>query len=227
MIRDDWEEMIGRCLDRRPPSREGYASTPAIPDTFEDWLKQQGMPASYGDLFNRPREALIREYQRTFHRIELLSTSNEALKEMFERFRQLRFSYIEIHGIERWSVLQEPEDAHHLEWKDELFRRIESVVTKIRAQKVEIRLLERQHKLVTSLLFGVHPNYESMVRSSRRTWHHQFDWSAKTLRKMFVERFGLPKEPLRMSSFFDPKWTRLPRIDWHAESEEEELNILD
>ena len=221
MIQDYWEEMIVRRLNRRPPSREDYAALPAIPGTFEDWLKREGMPASYSDLFNRPREALIREYQRTFHRIELLSTSNEALKELFERFRQLRFSYLETHDIERWSALQEPDDAHHLEWKSELFGRIEVVVTKLRAQEAEIRLLERQHKLVTSLLFGVHRDYDSLVRSSRHTRHYSFGWTAKALRKMFVERFGMPKEPIRMSSFFDPEWTRLPRIDWHAEFKKE------
>jgi hypothetical protein len=164
-----------------------------------------------------PRSDLVRLYNITFDRIELLETYIEGNKSMFERLRLLRLNYVDVHNFHRWSALRKDEDYHHLEWKDDVFGQIEAIVTKLQAQQKQVSLLERQLKLVVCVLLRVHTDYESLRRASStqafRGWHRRFPRIAEILDEELEEK--------RLHSMNDPKWDKHPRIDWAVEGEEE------
>ena len=187
------------------------------PLTFGAWLEKEGLPVLYSDLFTMPRGDLVRLYDITFDRIELLETYINGNKAMFERLRNLRFSYINTHKFGRWSALDKHTDHHHLEWKNDVFGQIEAVVTTLQAQQKEVRLLERQLKLVTCVLLRVHTNYESLQGASLGSTFRQRFSGIPGL----AEILGVEPEEKRLRSFHDPKWDKYPRIDWSAEDENE------
>jgi hypothetical protein len=211
-------EKIRTRLKRNPEFNRGpLAVPPGSPLTFAAWLEKEGLPVFYSDLFSMPRSDLVRLYNITFDRIELLETYIEGNKSMFERLRLLRLNYVDVHNFHRWSALRKDEDYHHLEWKDDVFGQIEAIVTKLQAQQKQVSLLERQLKLVVCVLLRVHTDYESLRRASStqafRGWHRRFPRIAEILDEELEEK--------RLHSMNDPKWDKHPRIDWAVEGEEE------
>lgn len=211
------QSKIRARLNWRPERDRGRITAPrGSPPTFSAWLEREGLPVHYSDMFSMSRDDLIRLYNITFDRIELLETHIEGNKSMFEQLRQLRLNYVDVHNFHRWSALKKDEDYHHLEWKDDVFGQIEAIVTTLRGQQKQLRLLERQLKLITCILLQVHTDYESLRRApatqALRGWSLRFPRIAETLGKE-------PKEK-RLYSINDPKWDKNPRIDWDAESEE-------
>lgn len=216
-FREARENIQRRLNQRRERNREPFTAPQGSPPTFSAWLEREGLPAIYSDMFSMPRSDLIRLYNITFDRIELLETYIEGNKSMFERLRLLRLNYVKVHNFHRWSALKKDEDHHHLEWKDDVFGQIEAIVTTLRAQQKQLRLLERQLKLVVCILLRVHTDYESLRRAPStqafRNWFRRFPRIAEIL--------GEEPEEKRLHSMNDPKWDKYPRIDWYAESEEE------
>ena len=212
------QSKIRTRLNRRPErNRSPLAVPPGSPLTFTAWLEKEGLPVLYSDLFTMPRSDLVRLYNITFDHIELLETHIEGNKSMFERLRLLRLNYVDVHNFHRWSALRKDEDYHHLEWKDDVFGQIEAIVTKLQAQQKQVRLLERQLKLVACILLRVHTDYESLRRAPStqafRGWYRRFPRIAEIL--------GEELEEKRLDSMNDPKWDKHPRIDWAVEGEEE------
>lgn len=211
-------EKIRTRLERNPKfKREFWTAPPDSPLTFAAWLEKEGLPVFYSDLFSMSRDDLVRLYNITFDRIELLETYIEGNKSMFERLRLLRLKYVEIHNFRRWSALNKNEDHHHLEWKEDVFGQIETIVTTIRVHQNQVSLLERQLKLVACILLGVHSNYESLQRASAVPSHrHQFSHIPR-----LAKILGVEIEENRLHSINDPKWNKNPRIVWDAESEDD------
>jgi hypothetical protein len=202
---------LGRIFadDWKPTSTAHIA-----PQDFESWLESEGLPRFYGDLFSMSRVDLIRIYDSTFDRIELLEALLSGHKFMFEQLRQLRLEYVRRHGIRLWSALQS-EDYHHLEWKAEVFRKIEELVPQIRATKEEIKVLERLHKLVSCVLLNVHADFESL-----RFARFYPEWNAwPTHLPILGEIFGIEPEVKRLRSYRDVKWDKFPRIDWGEDNQ--------
>lgn len=216
-FREARENIQRRLNRRRERNREPFTAPQGSPPTFSAWLEREGLPVFYSDMFSMPRSDLIRLYNITFDRIELLETYIEGNKSMFERLRLLRLNYVEVHNFHRWSALKKDEDHHHLEWKDDVFGQIEAIVTTLRAQQKQLRLLERQLKLVVCILLRVHTDYESLRRAP--TTQAFRNWLGGV--PQIAEILGEEPEEKRLHSMNDPKWEKYPRIDWDAESEEE------
>ena len=211
-------ENIQRRLERNREFELGPLSAPpGSPLTFSAWLEKEGLPVYYSDMFSMSRDDLIRLYNITFDRIELLETYIEGNKSMFERLRLLRLNYVEVHNFHRWSALKKDEDHHHLEWKDDVFGQIEAIVTTLRGQQQQLRLLERQLKLVVCILLRVHTDYESLRRAP--TSQAFRNWLGGVPR--IAEILGEEPEEKRLHSMNDPQWDKYPRIDWNAETEDE------
>ena len=185
--------------------------------TFAAWLEKEGLPIFYSDLFSMSRDDLVRMYDITFDRTELLETYIEGNKSMYERLRRLRINYIDTHKFGRWSALDKHNDYHHLEWKDDVFGQVEAIVTTLRAQQKQLSLLERQLRLVASILFRVHTDFESLQRASSTSSFRERFRSIPRL----AELLGEEPEEKRLRYYRDPKWDKYPRIDWNAEKEEE------
>ena len=205
---------LNRRLER---NRRSLTAPPGSPPTFAAWLEREGLPVHYSDMFSMSRDDLIRLYNITFDRIELLETYIEGNKSMFEQLRLLRLNYVDVHNFHRWSALKKDEDYHHLEWKKDVFGQIEAIVTTLRAQQKRVGLLERQLKLVVCILLRVHTDYESLRRAPS-TQAFRSRWGRiPSIAKILDEEL----EEKRLHSMNDPKWDKFPRIDWDAESEEE------
>ena len=164
------------------------------------------------------RDDLIRLYNITFDRIELLETYIEGNKSMFERLRRLRINYMDTHKFGRWSALDKHDDYHHLEWKDDVFGQIEAIVTTLRAQQKQLRLLERQLKLVVCILFGF-TQITNPYDEHHRLLHSGNGFVAFP---RLAEILGEEPEEKRLRYYDETQnGTSIPRIDWNAEPDEE------
>jgi len=212
--REKFRNRLNRRPERDPRS---FTAPPGSPPTFAAWLEREGLPVYYSDMFSMSRDDLVRLYNITFDRIELLETYIEGNKSMFERLRLLRLNYVDVHNFHRWSALKEDEDYHHLEWKNDVFGQIEAIVTTLRAQQKQFRLLERQLKLIVCILLRVHTDYESLRRApATQAFRNRFRGIPR-----ITEFLGEEPKEKRLHSMNDPNWDKCPRIDWDAEGEEE------
>jgi len=217
-LRDAMDNRPRHALSRRPfqPYLWAAQAVRSKSPTFVSWLENAGLSVHYSDLFSMPRADLVRLYDSTFDRIEMLEISIQANKSTFGRLRKLRLDYMELHNISRWSDLGNDEDHHHIEWKEEVFARIETVITASKSEEKEVSTLERLLKLTSCILLGVHPNYESLRDYTPDPTRLQFPPRGSTL----DEILGFGREEQRLRSIYDNTWNKYPRIDWADAVEE-------
>ena len=125
-------------------TRGGPEYTPK-PD-FTSWLDVKGFPAEYHDIFSWPRERVYAEYDRLFTRAEEIGEQIKQTKEQFEALHNQRKEYMNEHGIDRWSKLDQIEDAKNLEMKEHFFLKLQQLTRQVELYNArETQIVQQFH----------------------------------------------------------------------------------
>jgi len=172
------------------------------PNTIQDWLKwlkNNQISSKYANIFSWNGDKLYFEYDRLFKQIHIFNEKIKVLTTQFDMVHEMRLTYMKKFKIEKWSDLDEEEDAAHLlvstvakTWIENI--RTEEYRLKYEQNESDIILLQ----LLVGVIDGYYLNFDSIVMDERRT----------KIRSACVRGFGF----ITTGPIHDWRWDMYPKL---------------
>lgn len=143
---------------------------PYVPEPdFPSWLAKKGLPLSYAELFSWSKEQLQAEYDKLHNSWKELQQRFDDKTQEYEKVHNARLSYMEHHGIEQWSDLDENVDQHHILEKDKFMKTVADINNERADLKEQISSIFPALPLIYGIIHHIYADYEKICDDERST----------------------------------------------------------